>query len=259
MDWALTRQLDELGSDRKLREVNLLNLVLSLHRQEIRDLKTRLSLVDFRTDIFSRLPTDLQLIVLDELDVVDLWPCFNVSTTWRSVITQVAAAKLLARRWFPGLVEQFLLRWKLPGDSDKLAQLLIDTVRKHYLRRTGRFRSALYRDFLLHQEIYFRLDPEFHPDAGRDSQHPYSAICGITNPLSVEPQTMVARMHYASGRLAWLNEHAYPPANFLVVVDDLKTGLRKVFNHSETMLKTSSIKIQGLGDKLLVVSSYRHM
>ncbi|KJR83866.1 uncharacterized protein SPSK_04017 [Sporothrix schenckii 1099-18] len=87
------------------RKAYLLSLVPDLTLDEIWMLQERLAKLDLRTDIFARLPPELQFMVADSLGPADLGCCLHVSSMWRSAFLHESMRKDLARRCFPSLLE----------------------------------------------------------------------------------------------------------------------------------------------------------
>lgn len=88
-----------------------------------------------RCDILGdqRMPTELQLQIADDLDVLDIWNCTKVCRNWRLLLlrNETIACHMLAK-WFPSCENSLPMDQKL--------QLFSQNLRKKYLRATGRFR-----------------------------------------------------------------------------------------------------------------------
>ncbi|CAK7215909.1 hypothetical protein SBRCBS47491_002642 [Sporothrix bragantina] len=140
------------------RKAYLLNLVPDLTLDEIWMLQERLAKLDLRTDIFARLPPELQLIVSECLGPADLGCCLHVSCTWRGSFLHESMRKDLARRCFPSLLEYVdAVRTQMARSnphedgsdnedanqrdlSDHIDLIFAETARKYALRALGRFR-----------------------------------------------------------------------------------------------------------------------
>jgi hypothetical protein len=239
------------------RKQALLDLVSRLTLEEVRELGARLAQVDFRSDIILRLPVELRILVFKHLDARDLQSCFAVSRGWRDAFDSKDALTPLAKKWFPGLVEYAAVT----GGS--VEALFAEAVRNYYFRSTGKFRSVLHHGLWLGNETYFKLDPAFHapPVAAKDqepSPHPYTGI--LVDPLTDDGYPvahMVERALYANGRIAWQPTPSRGPDDWIVVIDDLRTRLRKVFRQPGVVLTGGSLNLVALGDRLVVANVAR--
>ena len=231
----------------------LLELVSRLTFDEVRQLSARLADVDFRSDIFSRLPLEVQILISEQLDRREIWPCLIVSKQWRTALLADAILASLAKRCFPGLLE-----WAAEAGKDAKAEF-VEAARSYYFRSTGKFRSALSRQLLyLDTETYFRLDPVLHAISHSDDcpyyEQNYSHF--LARPLRTRwgqrgTDPNLARLQYRNGRLAWQPTTRASPDSGLVVVDDLRTRLRKVFKYPGMAL-IGDLHLIALGDRLVV-------
>ena len=131
------------------RKKYLLDLVPGLSLDEIWMLQKRLASLDLRTDIFSRLPPELQMLVADDLGPSDLGCCLQVSSKWRDALLHESMLKKLARRCFPSLLEYIDVVHKNEARTaavtessslDKLvASMFTDAAKKYAMRAQGRF------------------------------------------------------------------------------------------------------------------------
>ncbi|CAK7232846.1 hypothetical protein SEUCBS140593_008401 [Sporothrix eucalyptigena] len=139
------------------RKAYLLSLVPKLTLDEIWMLQESLSKLDLRTDIFARLPPELQFMVAECLGPADLGCCLHVSCMWRSSFLHESMRKELARRCFPSLLEyvdavRTQMAKSAPEDTssdedanrrdlnDHIDLIFAETARKYALRALGRFR-----------------------------------------------------------------------------------------------------------------------
>ena len=153
------------------RKAYLLSLVPDLTLDEIWMLQERLAKLDLRTDIFARLPPELQFMVADCLGPADLGCCLHVSCIWRGSFLHESMRKDLARRCFPSLLEYVdAVRTEMvktdtdaaatkssetaestentqdqndqndKAHNDHIDQIFAETARKYALRALGRFR-----------------------------------------------------------------------------------------------------------------------
>lgn len=151
------------------RKAYLLSLVPDLTLDEIWMLQERLAKLDLRTDIFARLPPELQFMVADCLGPADLGCCLHVSCMWRNSFLHETMRKDLARRCFPSLLEYVdAVRTQMAKNdtdtkaavpvtdtaesaedqsdkdhkdhNDHIDQIFAETARKYALRALGRFR-----------------------------------------------------------------------------------------------------------------------
>ncbi|CAK7275137.1 hypothetical protein SEPCBS119000_006526 [Sporothrix epigloea] len=139
------------------RKEYLLGLVPDLTLDEIWMLQERIAKLDLRTDIFARLPPELQLIVCEYLGPVDLGCCLHVSRLWRASFLHESVRKGMAQRCFPSLLEYVgavrtkmarLSRENADADDQEASRssvcdptdaMVTETARKYALRSFGRF------------------------------------------------------------------------------------------------------------------------
>ncbi|KAK3680503.1 hypothetical protein B0T22DRAFT_196027 [Podospora appendiculata] len=263
MESCLASQLEALGSDAQLRRTNLHHLVSSLTHFEIRDLREHLAKVDLRTDIVARLPVELRVLVAAHVDGADIISVLNVSRKWREMWLQDDVVKILADRWLPGFSQYHLLKEKITSVKPDLHQLFYSAAQRHRVRSLGRFRSVFYHRPLTNIHDYrdkdFTLDPDCHP-ARDDGRSPWDDFISTTPGPGGILQTLEDlppdRLHYSHGRLACVPKFPSPD-NDLVIVDDLRTQLRRIYSVPYLAFHGSSARIEALGDKLLVVSVNR--
>ncbi|KAK3321167.1 hypothetical protein B0T19DRAFT_260173 [Cercophora scortea] len=262
MENRLASQLEALGSDPQLRKTNLHHLVSSMTHFEVRDLREHLAKVDLRTDIVARLPVELRVLVASHVDGADIISVLNVSRKWRDMWLQDDVVKLLADRWFPGFSQYHLLKGQITSVKPDLHKLFYSAAQRHRARSLGRFRSVFYHGPFTnindYRDRYFTLDPDCHP-AGRDVRSRWDGFPPTMPGPDRFPQVSPPdRLHYSHGRLAWVPEFPEPD-NDLVIVDDLRTRLRRLYFVPYMAFHGSSAVVQALGDKLLVVSVHRNL
>ena len=239
-------QMEELPP--RERGQRLLELVPRLTFDEVRRLRARLDEVDFRTDVFGRLPLELQCPIAEQLDGGDLWPCLIVSRRWRAVFLSECVLISLARSRFPGLLECVALEGRDATDA------FVTAARKRFFRSTGRFRSALRHRLYLETETIFRLDAGLHPRSYPDEQddgRQYSQI--LVHPLRSRDKDRNSQKHstfYANGRLAWQPSRSAIDKS-LIVVDDLRSQRRKVFRYPG-IAQIGYLHLVALGECLVV-------
>ncbi|EPE07629.1 hypothetical protein F503_00351 [Ophiostoma piceae UAMH 11346] len=131
------------------RKKYLLDLVPDLSLDEIWMLQKRLATLDLRTDIVSRLPPELQMLVADDLGPSDLGCCLQVSRKWRDALLHKSMLKKLARRCFPSLLEYIDVVYKKEARAETVtesssldtlvANIFTDTAKQYALRAQGHF------------------------------------------------------------------------------------------------------------------------
>lgn len=237
---SLSRKLNELEPNQ--RTPNLLNLISSLTISELRLLRSRLITVDFRTDIISRLPVELQLCVVDYISSSDVLSYINVSRTWRQIWLQDKIINHVVDNWYPGL---FKLDEK-HEDTETYGRrkaAFLRMLQRDSRRSKGKFRSVLFHGFRLGDEDYFKLDESLHP-SGKYADF-----------LSTTPSDRGlggVLYYYRDGKLAWNPSTRPAPDNGVIVLDDLRTRTRKMFKAPGALMAALWISLRALGDKLVV-------
>lgn len=258
MENHLASQLASLGQDVQLRRANLRNLVSALDNAEIRDLAAQLASIHFRTDIVGLVPAELLMIIAESIDGADIFNVLNVSKRWRAVWLQGTVLRLLAAKWFPGLLKYASVQEQLTGGVRDLERLFSNAARKFHFRKLGKFRSALFGEWLRPDRSglgdHFSFDPTFHP-VDQDSKIEYPGQ--VTAERLFEDDHPA--VHYSGGRLAWQPSGLAFPDNSVVFVDDLKTQLRKIYRVPNLLMLGERAVLEALGDQLVVVTAGRSM
>lgn len=230
MDTAVNRLLRVGEPDSQApRMLRLRDMVLGLPADERRFLKQLLQDVTFQTDILSRIPLELLVIVVQNLGLRDLRTCSAVSKRWRARLMAEPVASVLAGIHFPTLVSNLRDRVQGSGIGTQFWETLGNSLR----RTEAPARSKLVRNFRWKAENLFTIDD---PTA-------YQRI-------RLEPPSGGIGSLYSHGRLAWM------PESFTVCVDSLATLKRKAFSFPEGKLLglASKMSLAGLGSKLVVAT-----
>ncbi|KAK0635120.1 hypothetical protein B0T17DRAFT_31343 [Bombardia bombarda] len=261
MEATLVNHLQALGPQASLRKANLRNMIQALTFDEIRELKEHLEKVEFRTDIIARLPVELRMLVAGYVDRADIYNLLNVSKQWRRIWLQQDVLKLLAGRFLPGFLKYTSLKEQITLATQDLQQLFYEAARRLRVRSRGEFQSVFYHAGYFEesdlQETYFTLDPDYHPRRD-DGQSRWLDILNYPDAFKcLRRQDNFARLiSYSTGKLAWVP--MFPrPNNSLVLVDDLKTHLRKAYSVPSLALRGVYIEKISLGNTFVVVSVNR--
>lgn len=235
------------------REKLLYGLIDRLTDQEAASLDTHWSWRQKRFDIVSTLPIELQLSLIDHLDVKDLFNCTLVCKGWRGLLLETVAVvnDLLSKR-FPRLVR---------GSARENSRLLFQAIRHRYFRATGRFRTRLTMSWGRAADGYHL--PVRLECLNRGHTYMDRLACSATPDRLLSPWIQPPRRasadtawHYARGRFAW---RPRAPLSH-IVVDDFRTGQRKLFTHPQNTFVTGlNIRLIALGDRLVVGASGRRM
>lgn len=202
-------------------------------------------------DMLTRLPTELQLCILDRLDIRHVHLCTLVCRAWRALLLGATPiVNHLLSTWFP------LCHDKRPGHGNSV--MLWRAIRSHHLRATGCFRSRLTlplrrlvdggfssgrRERLRHDHTYEDLTCSASPDR-------YACL----QPSKNGRFDIIRR--YAHGRLAWQPRAPTSP----IVVHDLHTHEQTLFTHPrQTLVAGLNMYLLALGDRLVVGASGRTM
>lgn len=262
MDGILAQQLLALGEDSRLRKQNLLNLVSYLTLQETRDLTARLSEVEFRTDIVSRLPPELSAIVAGYLEEIDVFPLLNVSRRWRGIWLQPDLVKILSQRC--RYLDTCLSNVEVVEQrADNWESLRYEQVRRRRRRFLGKFSSAI--------EVCSTVgDGDTWLNTGFDlvgligaapGQFDESVRSFIRERPFMADHWDVEDSLYESGRLVSITRPV-PQAQAdqaLIVVEDLHTRTKKVYLTPSVAQYGTSMKLQALGNKIFVAGTSRVM
>ncbi len=261
-DPKIQDNLDQLpvpppGMDVHRRKEFLDNFITSLSSHDVRYLKDRVSKIDLRTDIVSRLPLELRILVASYIDGIDIINLLNVSKTWRQVWLQDDILKQLAARWLPGFLTYTRKKEEITSIRQDLAQLFYDAARRLNIRRRGKFRSVLIsRRTAGNSECSsFALDPATHPIVQPDLVHFLDSL------EYDQPAGVITEFRCFNGRLAWLPPFPHQVPTPRLIVDDMRTQLRKIFSIPGPLApgRGHTMKLRALGDKLAVVAVNRIM
>ncbi|KAI0024031.1 hypothetical protein F4780DRAFT_689053 [Xylariomycetidae sp. FL0641] len=213
---------------------------------------TRLPVIRFlavkkaTSDIFSSLPVELHLLLLDHLGPEDVAAGLGASPCLRRIWLSDEIWPALADRWFPGLAAQ--LRSTVTGNevrAERFAQALHRITR----RMSGRFASAVHHRMVLDPERFFQLSKAVPVAEG--GVHDYDTVQG----LYVEPDQPHARyMMYRHGRIAWWPEGYAVP--WFAVVDDFRTRIRRAYVYPDHRGAKSGYKTS-MSDKLFIMGCGR--
>jgi len=111
-----------------------------LTKEEIRQLRTRLNAIEFNEDVFSKLPIELLLCLLEYLDFEDIIKTRALSTTWRSIWSSSDFAAGIVKIHFRAQWEQTDL-----GDETAKRDLvgwLSIAVKKRLRKQSGEYIST---------------------------------------------------------------------------------------------------------------------
>lgn len=265
MDNILSQQLLALGQDLHLRKQNILNLVPCLTQQEVRNLIARLSEVDFRTDIVSRLPPELRLNIAAQLGDCDVFPLLNVSRQWRAIWLQTDILKALSQRYrhvdtrrldHDATVEQ------RPGDW---MDVQYEFLRRRRRRCLGWFSSAI---VVRHNVIDgcdwlqsgLRLTGVYPQTSAGESNGLGADVGVLRRPSALPPEhRSPGSSLYEGGRLVWVTESLPSPQNTVIVVEDLYNKTKKVYRNPSVSHYGRALELKALGDRLLVAGTSRVM
>lgn len=214
----------------------------ALTRAEIRYL--RLFLPAYSPDFIAELPLEIVILIVAELSLKDFARCFRVSKAWRE--------KLLS---YPVMVASAKQRWPALNcgtiDASRFIKVLsrVGYMLYFYAARSPRFACECdrvpYDGRQTAHITQYQLDPAFHdrPDSlPADYTRHHTTNNLVTSPLL-----------YSSGKAAW---HL---CSCVVVVDDVKAKTRKVLTPPSGIMYGSTLKLQALGSRLVVASTYRMM
>lgn len=284
-----------MGANPANRKKYLLDLVSDLSLDEIWMLQKRLAGLDLRTDIFSRLPPELQILIADELGPSDLGCCLQVSSRWRQALLHESMLKKLARRCFPSLLEYIDVVHNLEQKNEQkdeqkgkiieiansspdtlVAQIFTDTAKQYALRAQGRFSyvfrhckfppAALAFAYVEGQTDGLERTMAREPSDFREhltwlnaERHPSEQTEGTT---SDDPQTYMSSIShdietYMSPEYAYgrLAWESISASYVSFIVDDLRTGKRAILNVTNNVARGYVHIMCAFGDRLLVTNA----
>ncbi|CAJ2508990.1 Uu.00g140160.m01.CDS01 [Anthostomella pinea] len=196
-----------------------------------------------KTDIFSRLPFELHVLVLGHLEPIDVVAATSASRVLRLIWISDEMWPALADRWYPGLSD--CIR-STATDGQNMGETFRQALHRIIRRTDGKFVSALHLKMRLGSNDFFQLSQDVPVSEG--GVHSYDSIEG----LEFHPKQSVIRfMMYNNGRIAWWPE-AYNLA-FFAVVDDFRTRKRRAYMFPNHGVEERGYKT-AMSDKLLIMS-----
>ena len=227
----------------------------SLSGQEVRLMLEELNKRDFRCDILANLPMELHVHVVQYLDIADLWPCLNVSRKWRQILLDSHIVKKTAQRLLPGLLEyrgEAERTWSPDAPPlESLEDAVLRGIQTRYRRGSGKFRWAVSSSITFPMARSFPLDPAHHPVVSRSLRSYLNNCPASTNGYADDMfYSYAVDIKYHNGRICWHPLMGKP----WIVVDNLRTCLRRVYTVPNLVLEGSWLRVEFLGDKLLVGS-----
>ncbi|EFX06689.1 hypothetical protein CMQ_7010 [Grosmannia clavigera kw1407] len=211
-----------MPTDTKDRKSFLTGLVAGLSLNEIWMLQAQLARLDLRTDVFGRLPPELQILVADQLGPADLGCCLDVSPAWRQAFLHESVRRGQARRCFPGLLEYASAVEQADASAEQVDRAFADTARKYAARARGRFRAAL-----------------------RHVPQPKAAVLADMDDATFDGP------EYAYGRLFW---QLYHDSTTHIRVDDLRSGRRQHFAVKDDIVRGERFMQSSFGDELVAIA-----
>ena len=193
-------------------------------------------------DIITHLPLELVIMTATYLSRDDIVNFLQVSKKWRSLLHNDSAMCILVKRNFPLLTSAHPI---VNADAKpNYWNLFHYGVRQYYSRDHGLAKGKLEGKFTLTRDSLFRLDHKRIP-AGLDisAMHAMYRRCRPNTVLT----PLATTVRYSHGRIAWITRD-----EVLVVLDDLRTKKRALFAPPPHL---GSVKLVGLGDKLVVLSA----
>lgn len=251
MDFHLARAMDALGADVLLRRRNLQNLLSALTSHEIRDLGKYAAEVDFRTDIFGRLPMELRLEIAEYLDAADLFNFLNVSRTWREAWSHSSMINL----FMPGFLEDHHRKDAMASSGQDVQALFYKKCQRYSARCRGKYQYGLAEVLARlpegnrqYSDTNFAVDTEYHQRTNR-----WKSPTSWSELISPLADSGFRNLLYYDGRVVWQPEFARSN-NSLIIVDSLESQLRKEYTIPEAVIRGGEAKLMALGDKLVVAS-----
>ncbi|KAK6955735.1 hypothetical protein Daesc_003378 [Daldinia eschscholtzii] len=226
-----TGQDDDLV--KRLTELRLFFSSRTFTKDEYRYMKIVLSKIN--VDIIGDLPLEMVRQISQLLDLHEFVLCLAVSKPWRSRLLSSAVLRTITDRFCPSLTHS-------SNQYDPV--VFLDALHRIGRSRWGCFQAALAKEFSWEHESYFKLDPMCH-----DNNHNVSAVYAQFGHYHDDPEPYdqaYTNALYSHGRIAWL---AKPR---VVVVDNLWTRTRKIFNRPTGPLSGPKLQILALGDRLVV-------
>lgn len=213
----------------------------------------------------ARLPIELQLLVLENLDPEDVYNALNSSKTLRYLWLSEDIWPWLAEMWYPGLFQTVQVKAAQQDpttvdprqESQYAAQHAMGQIAPSELfrrmlgqlsrRNSGKFASALHHNMRVTGDTIFALSKNVPLDQGG-----LHSTDDAGNDLLKNTSASISRfMVYRSGRIAWWPDPYGAP--FLAVVDDFKTASRRIYrfpNHENIQQGYRT----AMSDHLLVIA-----
>ncbi|KAM0815294.1 hypothetical protein AB5N19_01088 [Seiridium cardinale] len=246
MEDTISRALDGFRlsdgePDRQARKTSLVSFVQQgcLDVNEYRLLKELLSRVTLQKDIVRHLPVELILLITSFLSVRDISSCLMVSRGWNALFMNHRIIFSLADRLFPQLT-WIPSRERVQDESTRL-ELRRDFLRHLRKRLSHMDRSAQEKPRAFDKNYVWSAETEFTLDGQEYSQFPVPNL----------PSNR--RAVYGHGRIAWQRE------THTLVVDDLRTKLRKILALPGGRLMGPEMMLAAIGNKLVVAVMNRHI
>ncbi|KAI1408125.1 hypothetical protein F5Y13DRAFT_113280 [Hypoxylon sp. FL1857] len=232
----LSKAEENMSGQARLPQLRQFVFDSSLTRDELRYMKILLSRVHI--DIIGELPIELVRRIAQLLDLDHFVACLAVSRRWRD--------KFLSAPVICAVLNKFSSLGQAAGST----QISPDECLKA-LHRIGRARwnfsqSSLRKEYSWVHEAYFIPDPDYHGDY-EDMSIVYAQFSRPGDPDRNNPNPYASEFAmYSNGKIAWL---ARP---HIVVVDNLWSRTRKIFNVPAGPLIGPVLELLALGDRLVV-------
>ncbi|KAL7624196.1 hypothetical protein AAE478_005755 [Parahypoxylon ruwenzoriense] len=223
----------------------------SLSFRDMYGLEKHFSNLKPKEDILTSSPLEIVLSIAEYLDLEDVLACLLVSKTWRSKFFEGRVMFSVIRQYFPSLT------WTDPDPDPDLAQpqqharrdyraLFCQAMQQRHNRHQGLCKSVLLKKYCYTNDHYFRLDPRMHPSAEPGNSYPHNTP--DLSMLAGDDEFVGDQCCYSNGRVAW---STYRNS---VVLDDLRTGLRKIYAEPDDRLTVGVMSLRSLGNELVVAT-----
>lgn len=219
----------------RLSQLRQIVLGSSLTEKELRYLKILLSSV--HVDIISELPIELVRLIVELFDMKDFFKCLAVSRRWRDKLLSDSIMDVVVDTFYPSLRRK-------SGDIKLTKDYELVALCKIGRRRYGDICGTLQRLFRWKSESFFKLDPNYH-GSHEDPSSVYTHF-GLDNEDSDLDSEAWRTALYSDGKIAW---RAKPHT---VIVDDLLSRTRKIFNIPTGPLISATLQMLALGNQLVV-------